>query len=148
MSNKNEYQVKKIYDKAVYTVELQRYLPLFYYLMLWKGYPEKKNIRETILIVEHFRNLINNFHKAHLDKLTSISPSINIILLMPRPTKPFIWNKNVANPLKAIAMINVLKKTESLNHHIFVSFYLFLRQKNLLFINNSHLPSFSIFCSV
>ncbi len=43
-SNGKEYKVKAICDSKVYAKELNSdYLPGFYYLILWKGYPKEKN---------------------------------------------------------------------------------------------------------
>lgn len=36
-------------------------------------------------MVQHFRKLINLFHKNYSDKLTTISKAIDTILLMARP---------------------------------------------------------------
>ena len=44
-----------------------------YYLVLWKSYQEKKNIKEPSLIVIHLRKLISSFYKKHPKKLIAIS---------------------------------------------------------------------------
>ena len=38
-----EYKVEAICNSTVYVRELASHLPGFYYLVFWKGYPEKEN---------------------------------------------------------------------------------------------------------
>ncbi len=38
-----EYEVKAIIDSAVYGQQANDQMPGFYYLVSWKGYPEKEN---------------------------------------------------------------------------------------------------------
>ena len=38
-----EYGVKAIWDNTVYARESEGYLPGFYYLVAWKGYPKEEN---------------------------------------------------------------------------------------------------------
>ena len=50
--NNKEYKVKSIWDSAVYAKEsITDQLPELYYLILWKGYPEKENIWKLILVI-------------------------------------------------------------------------------------------------
>ena len=47
-----KYEVDGIWDSAVYAKESAiRQLPGLYYLVSWKGYPEKKNTWEPILAI-------------------------------------------------------------------------------------------------
>ncbi len=39
-----EYEVEAIIDSAVYSQQANYQMPDLYYLVLWKGYPEEKNI--------------------------------------------------------------------------------------------------------
>ena len=41
--NNKEYEVEAIINSAVYIKETERHLSGLYYLVFWKGYPEKKN---------------------------------------------------------------------------------------------------------
>ena len=44
VGDSKEYEVEIIWDSAVYTRELELgHLPGLYYLVSWKGYPEKEN---------------------------------------------------------------------------------------------------------
>ncbi len=38
-----EYEFKTIIDTAVYGQQVNDQMPGFYYLVLWKGYPEEEN---------------------------------------------------------------------------------------------------------
>ena len=43
MDNEKEYKVKQICDSMLYIKELEaRHLSRLYYLIFWKGYPDKK----------------------------------------------------------------------------------------------------------
>ena len=82
-----EYKVKAIWDSAVYARELESgHLPGLYYLVLWKGYPEEKNIWEPASAVQHLRKLISLFYKDHLDNPIATFPAIDTVLPMARLT--------------------------------------------------------------
>ena len=50
--NNKKYKINGIWDSAVYAKELAiRQLPRLYYLVLWKGYPKKKNTWEPVLAI-------------------------------------------------------------------------------------------------
>ena len=59
-------------------------MPDFYYLILWKGYQDKKNTSEPALAVMHLQKLINTFYKKYSEKLTTIFPLLNSALPMAR----------------------------------------------------------------
>lgn len=42
-SNSGKYKVEAIWDSMIYARELEGHLLGLYYLVLWKGYYEKKN---------------------------------------------------------------------------------------------------------
>ncbi len=63
-------------------------MPGLYYLILWKGYPEEKNIWEPSLAVIYFRKLISTFHKEHPEKPTATSLLLDSALPMARPMIP------------------------------------------------------------
>ncbi len=46
-----EYEVKTIIDSMVYSQQANNKIPGFYYLVLWKGYPEKEDIWKPLLVV-------------------------------------------------------------------------------------------------
>ncbi len=68
-----EYEDKAIIDSAVYDQQANDQMPGFYYLILWKGYPEEENTWEPSSAVIYLRKLINTFHKEHPEKLTATS---------------------------------------------------------------------------
>ena len=51
--NNKEYEVDGIRDSAVYAKESAGHLPGLYYLVLWKGYPEKGNTWEPASAIQH-----------------------------------------------------------------------------------------------
>lgn len=52
IDNNEEYQVKSIYNIAIYAKKLKSgYLPRFYYLVFWKCYFKEENIWEPTSIV-------------------------------------------------------------------------------------------------
>ena len=82
-----KYKVKAIYNSANYEKESKLgHLLKIYYLVFWKSYPAEKNTYEPILAIQHLKKLISLFHQDHSDKPTAIFKSINIALLMARPT--------------------------------------------------------------
>ena len=82
-----EYKGEAIQDSAVYALESESgHQPGLYYLVLWKGYPEKENTWEPVSALQHLRKLISLFHKDHPDKSTATSHAINTIPPMARPT--------------------------------------------------------------
>ena len=85
--NSREYEMKAIWDNAVYMRELKLgHLPGLYHLVLWKKYPKEENTRELALAVQHLKKLISSFHKDHLDKPTTTSSAIDTASPMARPT--------------------------------------------------------------
>ncbi len=81
-----EYKVEAIYNNAVYARESEGHLPGLYYLVSWKGYPEKENTWEPASTVLHLRKLINTFYHDHPEKPTATFPPIDSAPLMARPT--------------------------------------------------------------
>ena len=85
--NSREYEVEAIWDSALYARELKSgYLLSLYYLVSWKGYPEKENTWEPASTVQQLRKLISLFHKDHPNKLTATFPAIDTASLIARPT--------------------------------------------------------------
>ncbi len=81
-----EYEVKTIIDNAVYGQQANDQIPGLYYLVLWKGYPEEKNIWEPLLAVIHLWKLISTFHKEHPEKPTATSSPLDFVPPMTRLT--------------------------------------------------------------
>ena len=82
-----KYKMEIIRDSAVYVKESESgHLPGFYYLVSLKEYPEEENTWEPASAVQHFRKLINSFHKDYLDKPTATSPAIDTTSPIARPT--------------------------------------------------------------
>ncbi len=63
-------------------------MPGLYYLVLWKGYPEKDNTWEPSSAVIHLRKLISTFHNEHPEKPTATSPPLDSAPPMAGPTIP------------------------------------------------------------
>ena len=82
-----EYKVEVIQDSAVYGNKLESgHLLGFYYLVVWKSYPEEENTWEPLSTVHHLKKLISSFHKNYLTKPTATFPPINSALSIARPT--------------------------------------------------------------
>ena len=82
----SEYELEAIWDSAVYARESKSgHLPGLYYLVSWKGYPEKENTWEPASTVQHLKKLIRSFHKDHPDKSTVTSPTIDTASPIARP---------------------------------------------------------------
>ena len=66
-SNNKEYKVKTIYNSKVYARESDsgHHLPVFYYLILWKGYSKKENTWEPALVVLYLYKRIITFYYDH-----------------------------------------------------------------------------------
>ena len=85
--NSKEYEVKGIWDSAVYAIKSELgHLSGLYYLVAWKGYLEKKNTWKSVSAVQYLRKLIRSFHKDHPEKPTATFLPVNSALPMGRPT--------------------------------------------------------------
>ena len=83
-----EYEVDSIWDSAVDAKEsTTRQLSELYYLVLWKGYPEKENAWEPVLAIQHLWRLVTAYHKDNPKKLTATSLLVDMTLPMARPTQ-------------------------------------------------------------
>ena len=51
--NNKKYKVESIQDSTVYAKKSVRQLLELYYLVLWKGYSEKKNTWEPTSAIQH-----------------------------------------------------------------------------------------------
>ena len=93
-----EYKINGIRDNAVYIKESTiGQLPGLYYLVLWKGYLEEKNIWKLVSAIQHLQRLVNTYHKDNSEKPIAISAPIDMapliarLFVLPRPTaKPTI----------------------------------------------------------
>ncbi len=85
-----KYEVKKIIDSAVYAQQTNSndQISGLYYLVLWKGYPEKKNIWKPLSAVIYLQKLISTFHKEYLKKPTVTSLPRDSASPMARPSVP------------------------------------------------------------
>ena len=82
-----EYKVDGIRDSAVYAKESATgQLPGLYYLVTWKGYPEKENTWEPTSAIQHLQRLITAYHKNNPEKPTAISDFVNTAPPMARPS--------------------------------------------------------------
>ena len=87
-----KYEVKAIIDSAMYSQQANNQIPGLYYLVLWKGYPEKENTWKPSSAVIYLRKLINTFHKEHSEKPTATFPSLDstppmVRLIIPKESK-------------------------------------------------------------
>ena len=87
-SGSKEYKVKAFCNRKFYATEFDNshYLPGFYYLILWKGYPKEKNTWKPILAMLHLRKLISTFHQDYLEKLIATCLLIDSALPIARLT--------------------------------------------------------------
>ncbi len=84
-----EYEFEAIIDSAVYGQQANNnQMPGFYYLVLWKGYPEEENTWEPSSAVIHLWKLINTFHKEHPEKPTATFLPLDSAPPMARPIIP------------------------------------------------------------
>ena len=82
-----EYEVEKIQNSAVYTMESETdHLPGLYYLVNWKSYPEEESTWEPASAVQHLRKLLSKIHRENPTKPTATSPPVNSAPPMARPT--------------------------------------------------------------
>ena len=85
-SNK-EYKIEAIINSAMYGQQANNDQMLsLYYLVLWKGYPEKENTQELLLTIIYLWKLISIFYKQHPEKLTATSLPLDFAPPMARPT--------------------------------------------------------------
>ena len=72
--NNKEYEVNGIRNNAVYAKKsTTSQLSELYYLVLWKGYPDKENTWELVLAIQHLWRLVTDYHKDNPMKLTATS---------------------------------------------------------------------------
>lgn len=85
--NNKEYKVETIWDSTVYAKKSKvgGHLLGFYYLVLWRDYPEKKNTWKPALAIQHLWRLVIRFHKKHLKTEMTILSLINTTSLMAKP---------------------------------------------------------------
>ena len=82
-----EYKVEAIQDSAVYARESELgHLLALYYRVSWKRDLEEKNTWVPASMIQHFRKLINLFHKDYSDKPIATFPAINTASLIAKPT--------------------------------------------------------------
>ena len=86
--NDKKYEINGIWDSAVYAKKSTTgQLSGFYYLVLWKRYPEEKNIWESALAIQHLQRLITAYYKDNLEKPIVIFFPVNTALPIARPTR-------------------------------------------------------------
>ncbi len=82
-----KYNVKAIRNSEIYIKESDSdHLLSLYYLVSWKVYPEEENIWEPALALLHLCKLISTFYRDHPERPIAISPPINSVPPMARPT--------------------------------------------------------------
>ena len=95
-SDNKEYKVESIKDSAVYAKESAGQLLELYYLVLWKGYPEKENTWEPALAIHHLQRLVTAYHKVNPEKPTAISVPVDTAPPIARPITPPIARPTTA----------------------------------------------------
>ncbi len=101
LGGNKEYEVKTIIDSMVYGQQANNnQMPGFYYLILWKGYPEEENTWEPSSVVIHLEKSINTFHKEHQEKLIVISLPLDSAPPITRPTVPKKLKQKHGRPSK------------------------------------------------
>ena len=95
-----EYEVEAIWDSAVYANKLKSgQLPGLYYLVAWKGYPDKKKTWKPLSAVQHIKKQISCFHKKHPKKPVLTFPPIDSALPIARPTaRPTLFKRKHDRP--------------------------------------------------
>ena len=94
--NDKEYEVEAIRDSAVYAKEADGHLPGLYYLVTWKGYPEKENISSSAIM--HLRKMVSTFYKEYPEKLTVTSVTLDSALPMAKPTTQLLAKQKQERP--------------------------------------------------
>ena len=85
--NSEKYEVKAIWDSAVYVSKLESgQLPGLYYLIAWKGYSEEENTWKPLSAIQHLKKLISCFHKEYPEKATATFLPIDSAPLIALPT--------------------------------------------------------------
>ena len=98
-----EYEVNGIWDSAVYGRESAGQLPGLYYLVLWKGYPKKKNTWKPTLAIQHLQRLVIVYYKDNSKKPPATSAPVNTAPLIARfsaPPKPTAKSTTMDIPIK------------------------------------------------
>ena len=81
-----EYEVKAIYDSAVYARESTGHLSGLYYLVSGKSYLIEENTWEPYSAIQHLRKLISSFYKNHPNKPITTFDAIDTAPLIVWPT--------------------------------------------------------------
>ena len=84
-SDDKEYKIEAIWDSVVYAKEVDGHFPGLYYLVIWKGYPEKENTLGPSLAVMHLRKIVSTFYKDHPKKPTATSAPLDSTPPMAKP---------------------------------------------------------------
>lgn len=104
--NSKDYNIKAIWDSEVYVRKSKSHIPpLFYYLIMQKGYSEEKNIEKPVLAVQYLQKLISTFYKDYLNKVNTILPLIDTTPSIGMPTK-LLGTKQKQNQLTKISSTN------------------------------------------
>ena len=69
MGNNKECKIEVIWDNIVYTKKVDKYILELYYLLIWKDYPEKKNIWKPSSLVMNLWKMVSIFNKEYLEKI-------------------------------------------------------------------------------
>ena len=93
--NNKEYEIDGIWDSVVYAKESAGQLPGLYYLVLWKGYPEKENTWEPALAIQHLWKFVTVYHKDNPEKQTATSDPVD---MAPPIAKPSALLRPIAKP--------------------------------------------------
>ena len=91
-----EYEVEAICNSPLNASKLESsQLPGLYYLVVWKGYLEDKNIGQLLSTVQQLKKQISCFHKKLLEKPIATSLLINSASPMAKPSvMPTFFKRN------------------------------------------------------
>lgn len=90
IGNNKEYEIEAIQNSAIYAKKAGRHLLRLYYLIIWKGYPEKENTWKPSTIVIYLWKMVSNFYKDYPKKLIVILVSLNSTLPIAKPIVKFL----------------------------------------------------------
>ncbi len=97
-----KYEIEAIINSTMYSLQANNQMTGFYYLVLWKGYPEEEHTWEPSSAVIHLRKFISTFRKKHPEKLTATFSPLDSAPPMARPSIPKKPKRKRGRPSKGV----------------------------------------------